>query len=497
MQTENIKAAIKFGHGGILSSGNGNRVTFEILGGVEFPRLMVSLRVPEHGASMQAVFRPWHPTFRSFPNPPVYLKNLNSVGELLGGFFGFSERMHSLTVQVHDSPEPQLRSALALTGPRSQTFPCATWQCHRKQVSAQSQGIHFMSAVSLAERSGLGHIPPTNTPTSSHWDGSAMFELPVLPFYVDARHFEVIQHSVMVRDDQLASEIESHEHRNVTCNGHYDFRLEMFESLQIQAQQSCIITITVGGHHENKVFPESGSAVAIKLGNMQEIAGHSTFTGEVLNHGGREHPNQIRMLVVLPAGPGFVLSAPTGSWRAYFRIDLYGSQVTRTCKALQIFTVQRPDSWLTRLFLGHAPLDPLSPHATRSRLNFDMTATIHKLNGPQQSVLATAIALDPQDTFTAARHSICQAPSDTGKSHLIIALVHRNYRIIHLQTEATEDLRAIQVRQQIQVVPALPAIEGPSAQGSRVGQTPTHHHPNNPAAQAQSLSESGSSDGSI
>lgn len=47
-----------------------------------------------------------------------------------------------------------------------------------------------------------------------------MFELPVLPFYVDARQSEVIQHSIMVRDPQLASEIESHEHRNVTCNGH-------------------------------------------------------------------------------------------------------------------------------------------------------------------------------------------------------------------------------------------------------------------------------------
>ncbi|KAI4180405.1 MAG: hypothetical protein LQ348_005203 [Seirophora lacunosa] len=36
---------------------------------------------------------------------------------------------------------------------------------------------------------------------------------------------------------------------------------------------------------------------------------------------------------------------------------------------------------------------------------------------------------------------------------------HRNYRIIHLQTETTEDLRAIQVRQQIQDIPALPAIQ--------------------------------------
>ncbi|KAI4093877.1 MAG: hypothetical protein LQ344_002616 [Seirophora lacunosa] len=144
----------------------------------------------------------------------------------------------------------------------------------------------------------------------------------------------------------------------------------MFESLQIQAQQSCIITITGGGQSENKVFPESGSAVTIKLGNKQEIAGHSMFTGEVLNHGGREHPNQIRMLVVLPAGPGFVLSAPPGSWRAYFRFDLYGGQGTRTRKALQILTVHRPNSWLTRLFLGHAPLDPLSHNPTRNDRNF-------------------------------------------------------------------------------------------------------------------------------
>ncbi|KAI4093878.1 MAG: hypothetical protein LQ344_002617 [Seirophora lacunosa] len=72
---------------------------------------------------------------------------------------------------------------------------------------------------------------------------------------------------------------------------------------------------------------------------------------------------------------------------------------------------------------------------------------------------------------------------------------HRNYRIIHLQIEATEDLRAIKVRQQIQDIPALPAIQGPSTQGFRVKQTPTHDPPNNPAAQAQSPSESGLSDG--
>ncbi|KAI4180406.1 MAG: hypothetical protein LQ348_005204 [Seirophora lacunosa] len=149
-----------------------------------------------------------------------------------------------------------------------------------------------------------------------------------------------------------------------------EFHRTIAPLLQIQAQQSCIITITGGGQSENKVFPESGSAVTIKLGNKQEIAGHSMFTGEVLNHGGREHPNQIRMLVVLPAGPGFVLSAPTGSWRAYFRFDLYGGQGTRTRKALQILTVHRPNSWLTRLFLGHAPLDPLSHNPTRNDRNF-------------------------------------------------------------------------------------------------------------------------------
>lgn len=109
------QAAIKFGEGDFFSSGDGIRVTFEILGGVDFPRLIISLRIPEHGASMHAVFRPWHPNFRSFPNPTVHLNNLNSVGELLGRFFGFSERMHSLTVQV-DSPELWLRTALGLTG---------------------------------------------------------------------------------------------------------------------------------------------------------------------------------------------------------------------------------------------------------------------------------------------------------------------------------------------------------------------------------------------
>lgn len=133
-----------------------------------------------------------------------------------------------------------------------------------------------------------------------------------------------------------------------------------------------------------------------------------------------------------------------------------------------------------------------------------MTVNICRLNGPQQSALATAIALDPQDTFTAARQLIRQGSPGTDKSHLIIALVvhclmsrlrvmvtaasnqaiavlvarldallttrnqHRNYRIIHLQTETTEDLRAIQVRQQIQDIPALPAIQGPSTQGFRV-----------------------------
>lgn len=115
LHTENVKAAIKFGEGDFFSSGDGIRVTFEILGGVDFPRLIISLRIPEHGASMHAVFRPWHPNFRSFPNPSVHLNNLNSVGELLGRFFGFSERMHSLTVQV-DSPELWLRTALGLTG---------------------------------------------------------------------------------------------------------------------------------------------------------------------------------------------------------------------------------------------------------------------------------------------------------------------------------------------------------------------------------------------
>lgn len=95
------------------------KLTFGVLGGVDFPRLVLSLGV--RGASevyMESVFRPWHPVFSLVPNPPVEFAVRDNVDELIGHerVFHFSERMHHLTVESEAKPPNDWDRALKLNG---------------------------------------------------------------------------------------------------------------------------------------------------------------------------------------------------------------------------------------------------------------------------------------------------------------------------------------------------------------------------------------------
>ncbi|KAI4290370.1 MAG: hypothetical protein L6R35_000359 [Caloplaca aegaea] len=366
---------------------------------------------------------------------------------------------------------------------------------------------------------GMGNSSPTSHLRNyATWDEDEMFELPVLPYYVDLRHFEIIQHCVMMRDHQLAT-LRKYQQRNTSCDGVHTFRLDMFESLSLSAQQSCVFTVHVGGEPDSKAFPEPSSTVDIILLDDQKIAGVKHFTGEVLDHGSREHPSQIRILVVLPLGPGFVLGDASTSWRANFGFTNQGGQVKKFRRALQILANERPNSWLTQLFLGHRRLSPLTPQAFVSQQNLNHVAKMFKLNNKQRLTLAATVTGDfsVQNSFTQARQSICQGAPGTGKSYLIIAVIvyclkmklrlmvtavsnqaiavlvaslnfelsrkniRGDHRIFHLRTQAIEDIRAIQLRQVIQDLPAPGTTQGALTQGPWVGQEPTHRSHRTPA----------------
>lgn len=62
------------------------KLTFEVLGGVDFPRLILSLGVrgaPE--VYMQAVFRPWRTVLSPVPIPPVDLSVHDTQDENCAG----------------------------------------------------------------------------------------------------------------------------------------------------------------------------------------------------------------------------------------------------------------------------------------------------------------------------------------------------------------------------------------------------------------------------
>ncbi|KAL8653666.1 MAG: hypothetical protein Q9210_001961 [Variospora velana] len=613
MSTEGIRAMIWFGNASERpvdvfpndDTPDVIKLTFEVLGGVDFPRLVLSLGV--RGVSevyMEAVFRPWHPVFSPVPNPSVEFAVRDNVDELVGHerVFHFSERMHHLTVESEAKPPNDWNRALKLNGrmpvmtlrwryfepvifERNSPPPPANIQvalnrfrkaveeCDRVIVSFrqipsiiqdvklflaqpipppppwwlfghrctpnkpqadQGQDPETVEAGNLVEHKfrirprqwwynskghGMGHSPPTShSRDSAIWDGDEMFELPVLSYYVDVRHFEIIQHCVMMRDNQLAT-LRKYQQRNTSCDGIHTFRLDMFESLTLSAQQSCVFTVHVGGEPSSKAFPEPSSTVDITLLDDQKIAGTKRFTGEVLDHGSRELASQIRILVVLPAGPGFVIGDASTSWRAKFHFTIQGGQVKKFRRALQILANERPNSWLTQLFLGHRRLSPLTPQAFVSQQNLNHVATMFRLNTKQRLALAAAVTGDfsVPKAFTQARQSICQGAPGTGKSYLIIAVIayclrmklrlmvtaasnqaiavlvarlnfelNRNnirgdHQIFHLRTQPMEDIRAIQLRQVIQVLPAPRTIQDAPAQGPWVGQEPTHQSYKTPA----------------
>ncbi|KAL8988540.1 MAG: hypothetical protein Q9177_002404 [Variospora cf. flavescens] len=575
---------------------SGVKVTFEVLGGVDFPRFVVALRSKQGARQrwMDVVFRPWHPNFSTRPNPSVNFADRVNIDELVGRDFQFSDRMYDLLVESDATPADHWKRLLGLnvvverihsSTPADvkavlKDFRKAVEKCNLirvffKKIPSIVQDVKLFLAQPIpapppwwlfghrcapgesqvdevqdpaiaesgnmierkfrrrhipwffeSQADGLGNNQHTLCLTpAQNWDKAQMVELPILPYYVDQRHFEVIQHCILTREYQWHG-FQRELQQGVSCNGHYDFRMDMFEGLNLRAQQSAIITIFVRDEPQAKSFPKPGTGVKITLPHEDEFAGKHEFTGEVLDFGGKEYPNQICILVVLPAGPGFVVEAPSGSWRADFQFADTGGNINKTRRAIRLLTLQHPNSWLTRLFLGHSLLSPLTPQASVKQARVDEVASMFNLNPKQKLAFASAVTVDAAhpNLFTQARQSICQGPPGTGKTYLIVAVIvyclkvgvkvmitaasnqalallvarlhsalrthnlRGDHRIFHLYSEGKEDMRAIQLRQVIQDIPALPPSQAASTHGSGGGQPPSYYNHNPSANMPESIS---------
>ncbi|KAL8945387.1 MAG: hypothetical protein Q9211_000096 [Gyalolechia sp. 1 TL-2023] len=279
--------------------------------------------------------------------------------------------------------------------------------------------------------------PPSTNPLRTTWDGTAMFSLQPLTYYVDGRHFEVLQHSIMMRDYQYESGSLAAYPRQAasSCSGNYSFELERFTSANVRANQTCIVTIRVQGQPETKAFPAPGSTATIKLRDGSRIAGESKLDAEVYQVGDRNDPSLIQMIVVFPGGAGLILTSDELTiWRGHFMFRHSDRKVTGSKKALQMLTGSIPyetnrihpaENWLLKLFLAQQRLQPLSRRASFDQQNFDWTVRMFSLNAKQKAALQAAVTTDGNDpsSFTVARLTITQGPPGTGKSWVIIALI--------------------------------------------------------------------------
>ncbi|KAL8726709.1 MAG: hypothetical protein Q9181_005952, partial [Wetmoreana brouardii] len=152
-------------------------------------------------------------------------------------------------------------------------------------------GNHVEAIFRLRHKGWLKHYPQSNS-----WNGTQMFTLPTISYYIDERQFEVMRNGILRREHHLQSL-----QQPKTCNGKYEFNLERFESDRMKADQCFSAFVKRRGDYQLVPPPPQGTFVEITLDTGR------IWTAQVVDLGSRD-PTRIDMIVIIP---------PSGHWFYY------------------------------------------------------------------------------------------------------------------------------------------------------------------------------------
>ncbi|KAL8723026.1 MAG: hypothetical protein Q9181_007367 [Wetmoreana brouardii] len=268
-------------------------------------------------------------------------------------------------------------------------------------------GNHVEAIFRLRHKSWLKHYPQSNS-----WNGTQMFTLPTISYYIVERQFEIMQNGILRREHHFQSL-----QQPKTCNGKYRFNLERFESDRMKADQCFSAFVKRRGDYQLVPPPPQGTFVEITLDTGR------TWTAQVVDLGSRD-PIRIDMIVIIPpSGHGFIVaSGDSMAYSGWFRFGGWGSQIVRTLSAIR--SLMSGESWLKELVLARRNLRPArNPLFNSSPLQ--QASDIFSLNQSQRAALKDAVTYDKDvsNRFSTCRQSICHGPPGTGKTAVILALI--------------------------------------------------------------------------
>ncbi|KAL8916747.1 MAG: hypothetical protein Q9172_006152 [Xanthocarpia lactea] len=193
----------------------------------------------------------------------------------------------------------------------------------------------------------------TENPPS--WEGQQTCPLQPERYSLDERHFVVIQHSIMMRSQQIAELQDTMQHGKYQINGRYHFNLQPFTTNTVTTPNTFLISLPLPGSETESLAPPPGTRVEINIRSHQR----RRYTACVVDLG-NDSSMFIDILVVVPTGgSGFVFENETSSaMSGSFKFGSWGAQTIHCRRAIAM--AMHYESWLKTLLLSQRQFSPPS-----------------------------------------------------------------------------------------------------------------------------------------